>query len=570
MTQQLNPPSNHSPVSMRLARRQLLLLGGSMATGALLVGSPASAVTAQSPDPLAQAPANQPAEEAATRLERAYQCRLQAAQRLQTSVIVHHPTNGDESRYPTPIGNFSKGLPHNALGEVEPAAYDALVEAMAGQRDCETIPLGGQVKLANPHAAFAFHLEGMDSHNLTLPPAPAFASAETAAEMVELYWQALTRDVPYADYGVERLTSAAIADLQRFPGYHQVDATTLFRGATPGDWAGPYVSQFLYLPVPYGALTMAQRYNVPVAGDDHLTNVDEWLAVQNGVPVTKRTILDPTPRYLRTARDLGEYVHLDFTHQAALNAALILNKWGKEALNPTNPYRQSANQGGFVTFGAADVLSMVTGIACAALKAAWAQKWLFHRHLRPEEFGGRVHQQAVGQATYPLHTSLFDTAVIERSKQRFGSYLLPVAYPEGAPTHPAYPAGHATIAGACVTLLKACYNEAFVLPDPQTPADDGLSLIPYEGSVPLTIGGELNKLAANIAFGRNAAGVHWRSDALQGLLLGETLAISVLTDLVLTYQEPFDGFSFTRFDGRSIVVAGKNLLFEEGGLPNGT
>ena len=560
---------SHPATPVRLARRQFLLLGGGVA-GAWLTGLPPGRATVQSAPTLLPSVESAPVGDIDRRTEAAYQCRLQAAERLRQSVIVTHPTNGDEARYPTPIGNFSKGLPHNALGEVEPAAYQALVEAMAGQRDCETIPLGGQLKLANPQATFAFDLAGMDAHNFTLPPAPAFASAELAAELVELYWQALTRDVPFADYGQALLTTTAIADLQRFPGYAQVDATTLFRGATPGDWAGPYLSQFLYLPVPYGALTMEQRYQVPAAGDDHLTVFDEWLAVQNGAPIAKTTILDATPRYLRNGRDLGEYVHLDFTYQAFLNAALILNKLGKAALNPTNPYGQSANQGGFVTFGAADILSMVSGIACTALKAAWAQKWLFHRHLRPEEFGGRVHQQQRGQANYPLHPALFDAAVVERIYSRFGSYLLPVAYPEGAPCHPAYPAGHATIAGACVTLLKACYNEAFVLPNPQTPAADGLSLTPYRGSAELTVGGELNKLAANIAFGRNAAGVHWRSDASQGLLLGEALAISVLADLALTYHEPFDGFSFTRFDGRSIVVAGKNLLFEEGGLPNGT
>ncbi|MFN8487212.1 MAG: vanadium-dependent haloperoxidase [Caldilineaceae bacterium] len=554
MIQQVNQTHNPPLSPPRLARRQLLLLGTGFTTTALLTGLAQTPASAQAPvSPLAT-PASHPAGKLDLRTDMAYRLRLQAAQRLQQHVTVTHPTNGDEARYPARIGNFSKGLPHNALGEVDPDAYQALVNALLGRRSCETIPLGGKVKLANPQAAFAFQLEGMDTHNLTLPPAPTFASAEIAAEMVELYWQALTRDVPFARYGEEPLSQAALVDLQRFPTYQQVERNTLFRGATPGDWIGPYISQFLYLPVPYGALNLEQRYQTPVAGDDHLTDFAEWLAIQNGALTAKSTALEPTPRYLRTARDLGEYVHADFTHQAYLNAALILNKFGKAALSPSNPYLHSANQGGFVTFGAPDVLSMVTGIACAALKAAWAQKWLFHRQLRPEEFGGRVHQQRVGQTNYPIHASLFEAEAVQRVYNQFGSYLLPSAYPEGAPTHPAYPAGHATIAGACVTMLKACYNEAFVLPEPQIPSEDGLALVAYQGSEPLTVGGELNKLAANLAFGRNAAGVHWRSDAVQGLSLGETLAISVLADLALTYHETFAGFTFTRFDGRQVMV----------------
>lgn len=97
------------------------------------------------------------------------------------------------------------------------------------------------------------------------------------------------------------------------------------------------------------------------------------------------------------------------------------------------------------------------------------------------------------------------------------------------------------IAGACVTALKACTNETFVLPDPQVAAEDGLSLVAYKGSEPLTVGGELNKLAANVDSGRNTAGVHWRSDAVEGLLLGEAFALSVLADLALTYHEAFAG-----------------------------
>jgi hypothetical protein len=64
----------------------------------------------------------------------------------------------------------------------------------------------------------------------------------------------------------------------------------------------------------------------------------------------------------------------------------------------------------------------------------------------------------------------------------------------------------------------------------------------------------LNKLASNIAVGRNIAGVHWRSDYTESLKLGETVAIGVLRDQKLTYGENFDGYSFTRFDGTKITV----------------
>jgi len=52
------------------------------------------------------------------------------------------------------------------------------------------------------------------------------------------------------------------------------------------------------------------------------------------------------------------------------------------------------------------------------------------------------------------------------------------------------------------------------------PTDDGLSLRRYTGG-PLTVGGELNKLAFNMAFGRDTAGVHFRRDELEGIVRGE-------------------------------------------------
>ena len=45
------------------------------------------------------------------------------------------------------------------------------------------------------------------------------------------------------------------------------------------------------------------------------------------------------------------------------------------------------------------------------------------------------------------------------------------------------------------------------------------------------------------------AGVHWRSDGIQGILLGEKVALLILNDYRQTYNENFGGFSFTKFDG---------------------
>jgi hypothetical protein len=73
-----------------------------------------------------------------------------------------HPANGEEAAYTNPnpppappppdpipsslnyIANYSKGLPHNNVGEVDPAAYRAMLRAVASGNpvDFEQIPLG--------------------------------------------------------------------------------------------------------------------------------------------------------------------------------------------------------------------------------------------------------------------------------------------------------------------------------------------------------------------------------------------------------------------------------------------
>jgi len=131
-----------------------------------------------------------------------------------------------------------------------------------------------------------------------------------------------------------------------------------------------------------------------------------------------------------------------------------------------------------------------------------------------------VEVKTIGPKDYPLTPEpQYDVIIYDR--------FLPQAYPEGCPTHPSYPAGHAVIAGACVTVIKACLDESYVLPEPVMASADGLSLLPWKGA-DLTVGGELDKLAANIIQGRNHAGLHWRSDAVEGPALRRLLAALTL------------------------------------------
>ena len=499
--------------------------------------------------------------DASERRQRAFIIRRDAAIYERDAPPDPSVSNGDEDAYPNRIANFTKGLPHNDLGEVDLNAYSLYLQALNSGKwdDFEAIPLGGSAKLSNPQAAYCYTLEGADAAAIAAPPAPAFASAQAAGEMVEDYWQALTRDVPFSQYGTDPTVAQAVADLNKLSDFRgpkvngQVTPDTIFRGPTPGDLTGPYLSQFMLKPVPMGAATMPQLYRTAVAGDDYWTNYPDWLKGQRG-SASGSNKFDSMPRYIRNARDMALYLLVDWSAQANMMAALILNSFGTAALAPSNPYLHSATQVGVITFGAPQQVDLVPRVVNPTYRACWWQKWLVQRRLRPEAFGGRIHNHLTGAAKYPIHPDVLNSAALQAVFSATGSYLLPQAYPVGSPLHTSYPASHPAVAGAGITVLKALFNESFVIPNPVTPSDDGLSLVPYTGA-PLTVGGELNKLASNIALGRDAAGVHYRSDGIEGIKLGEAIAISILRDTVTLYNEVFPGFSFTRYDGTPITIS---------------
>src|SRR5262249_21380120 len=159
----------------------------------------------------------------------------------------------------------------------------------------------------------------------------------------------------------------------------------------------------------------------------------------------------------RSGRDLAAYTRVDVLFQAYFVAALVLGAINAPP-NPGNPYIGSRTQKGFGTLGAPDVVATLTMMANCALKAAWFHKWLKDLRLRPEEYGALVHANLakstpVPQAAAALHPDILNSAALPMVHSNYGSYLLPQAFPEGSPTHPCYPTGHGTVAGACITAI---------------------------------------------------------------------------------------------------------------------
>lgn len=388
-----------------------------------------------------------------------------------------------------------------------------------------------------------------------------------------------------------------------------VTLDNLFRGVTEGDDQGPYISQFLLIGNPsrgadstetqgqeweetagkiaYGAQTIDQRVRVATPGKDFMLDSDSWLEVQNGVNVSQNYEFEYNPpkfcpikgsgdpneanspayRFIYTPRDLATYVHFDQLYQAYLNACLIMLE-RKVAFDPGfDNFSNGFNQQGFAQFGGPHILSLVTEVATRALKAVRFQKFNIHNRARPEFLGGLMEQLRNNNNDSRLEPL---RATWDKLKQNGilvnpNNHFLPMAFPEGSPMHPSYGAGHATVAGACVTILKAFFDHTAELftagcayqaaPD-KDPNKAGRTLSLVTTSPALTVEGELNKLASNISIGRNFAGVHYFSDYLESLRLGELIAIGILKEQALMYNRLQFPFSMTvpLFDGGIVVI----------------
>ncbi|HUN93324.1 MAG TPA: vanadium-dependent haloperoxidase [Burkholderiaceae bacterium] len=528
-------------------------------------------------------------------MRRAFELRFDAALFNARIPPPKHTTNGDEARYPDHRALYAKCLKQRDLGIVDATAFAAFRRATGsvsprrrrGTGDFEdpAIALGGDMKLNGPQAAFARMLIGRDSSQYgvpEVPPPPALDSDAYATELVEMYWASLLRDTPFQRYGDSELAAAAAVELDACAGYAgprdaegRVTPALLFRGGLSangttwfaGETDGPYMSQFALQAASFGALPFDQKFRAYASGVDYLTDEESFLAVQNGHAPAQKNVVDPALRYLNDGRSLAAYTHVDELYEAYFIAYLAMVAPGIAVPpNPGSPYRTYAKQQAFGTFGHPDVVATLAAVARQALNAVWYQKWVVHLRHRPEAGGGIVQSLMTRKSRSPfcdlkvLPARMARSTAVERSASTYGgSYLLSQAFPEGSPTHPAYPTGHGTVAGACITVLKFFFDGQYVIPSPVVPTDDGLSLQPYVApagtGAGLRVNGELHKLAHNISFGHGIhAGIHWRSDTDASIILGEAVALSYLNDLARTYHEKFK-VTLTRLDGSPAVIS---------------
>jgi membrane-associated phospholipid phosphatase len=439
----------------------------------------------------------------------------------------HDETTGHEKLYKDLgfLGSFRKGLP-TTDGQVSTEHYLALHKSLFTQ---DFSPLQGiATGLADPLGAYYGEIGGPEASCPTIGRGPpTLDSAEMGRDMDQLYAMVLVRDVPFTEYVTHETVGALSKYFNTVPGL-------LFR-VDPG---GPFLSQFL----------LTRQYPVLLPQDYILTR-DTYDRVHSGRADKSAVIFQTENRYISSLRDLASYGYKDYPFQAYLDTVLYLAQYHPTAM--INPYAGKPYTG-FLAFNVPFALDLISKASVLALKSTWYHKWLVHRQLRPEEMAYEVDRlfsnRAVSYEGQP-HLSLLESPLLKIINEQQGNVLLAQAFPEGAPQHPSYPAGHSTIAGACVTILKALYKEDYVLPHPVTASENGTSLTPWTGET-LTLGSEFNKLAYNIGCSRCAGGVHYNSDNDAGYMLGEKIALRLLEEVKIKNVD----FRVRKFNNQVVTI----------------
>lgn len=405
-------------------------------------------------------------------------------------------------------------------------------------------------------------------------------SLKHACEMIEVYENALLRDVAFNDFSIQDVNvTRALNSLNKYNelssytgpvnSEKKITGQELFRGNGKDELAGPYISQYLVLPYSYNGINIDQKYRVE---NDVPATIDHtnYLNIQRGI-VGGPPNFSGDSKYAYSPRVLGSIVHNDPLYWAYYNACLISKQNGIKLDYEGNDVTSAWTDQGFP-----DLLESIAEISLGALRSAWNSKYNITLRLRPEAMAQRVDcikkEMFVGDVFDTIKDNLVhgeDT--LAEVFSRNNNYLLLMMYPEGSPTHPSCPAGHAVVSGACTTVMKAFLkthdsdNIPLNWPSEAKHSINGNDLVTYinDDKNIMTIVGEINKLASNMALGRDIGGVHYRSDGVEGIFLGEKFAIKYLQIKLKEYIGLYNGmissFKLEKFNGEFIEITSTNI-----------
>ncbi len=215
----------------------------------------------------------------------------------------------------------------------------------------------------------------------------------------------------------------------------------------------------------------------------------------HAIDIVRGMEVDAAYPVVATGRELARYFESEtpgLAHRMALNYLIAQQNW--------SPPRQALVWAAFDT------------AVASALMAAWYYKWAAGIGLP-----GVAPRNGVSYRPRPIEMDyrvsvLYNRQVSDTGSGDNGRRLLPDPSP-GTPRHPAYPSGHATYGGAASDILS------YFFPD---------------------FTEEFDRLADNCGMARLWAGIHWRSDHVEGVKLGRCVARMVIEQLEASCICPAD------------------------------
>lgn len=429
--------------------------------------------------------------------------------------------------------SFSKSFPHDQQGFVDRSLYSPFVTGIKTQNPdlvrnviYDERMNQGDLRLTDPMAIFDLDLQGPAKCSYYIPPAEKWNSDQTVAEMLELYEMALCRDISFSLYSTDKRIEEAghsLSLLRRLVSPkdgNKITDRTIFRGNNPSSLRGPYLSQLFFL-IDQSRTRDTQDYNI---------DPSKFISIYNGnsQDISKETV--NTRSNIINLRDGAHWIdNNDFfqLYQDLYEAINDLDIPIKINRSPTER---------LLSFGSIDFFTLLAKGIKRGLDVAWFGKWT-HMKARPEEIGFYIDQALNGKSDLTVPREIARSTTIGRVKDKFGSYLLPQVYPDGASSNPSYPSAHSVAAGVGITLLLAWFDCDWIFPATYQSVHDKETgkIIKERSDLTLSLRDELTKFANNIVIFQCAAGTNTRSDG-RGLILGERVAIEILSEEINRYH----------------------------------